>query len=260
LENSSFFNIKLSLYLFSLKEIEFCDILPVLLFVAGGIKMKRIFKMAVFFSLVFSVIAGCAGAGSIEKKPDPVEVTHKVILETGEGRIVLALFGNGMPQTVKNFVDYVNSGFYDGLIFHRVVKNFVIQGGGFSAEMVQKETKPPVKFEMPPFEEVVSESGKKSKKLLITHEKYALAMARTRDPHSATSQFYITLAPTKQLDPNPEYSEPNGYAVFGKVVEGFEIIDRIGSVEVGMQKGHANVPVEPVKIIKMSLMAQGEKK
>ncbi len=230
------------------------------MFVAVGVKMKQILKRFAVFSLIFSVITGCAGAGSIEKKPDPLEVTHKVVLETGEGKIVLALFGNGMPETVKNFVDYVNSGFYDGLIFHRVVKNFVIQGGGFSADMVQKETKPPVKFEMPPFEEVISESGKKSKKLLITHEKYALAMARTRDPHSATSQFYITLSPTKQLDPNPEYKEPNGYAVFGKVIEGFEIVDRIGSVEVGMQKGHANVPVNSVKIIKMSLMAQEEKK
>lgn len=225
--------------------------------------MKRFltgFAVFSFSALIFLIAAGCSQAGGIAQKSDPLEVTHKVILETGEGKIVLALFGNGMPETVKNFVDYVNSGFYDGLIFHRVVQNFVIQGGGFSADMVQKETKPPVKFEMPPFEEVVSESGRKSRKLLITHEKYALAMARTRDPHSATSQFYITLSPTRQLDPNPEYNEPNGYAVFGKVVEGFEIVDRIGSVEVGMKKGHENVPVEPVKIIKMSIMSQGEKK
>jgi len=235
------------------------------MFVAGGSTMERFMKRFViisFSALIIFALTDCSKSGIQGEKPDPLKVTHKVVLETSEGTIMLALFGNGMPETVKNFVDYVNSGFYDGLIFHRVVKNFVIQGGGFSADMVQKETKPPVKFEMPPFEEVVSESGQKSKKLLITHEKYALAMARTRDPHSATSQFYITLSPTKQLDPNPEYNEPNGYAVFGKVVEGVEIVDKIGFVEVGMHNGHANVPVSPVKIVKMSILSEskGEKK
>lgn len=210
------------------------------------------------FTFMFLFIQSCTKAGNVEKSPDPLEITHKVILETSEGTVTLALFGNGMPETVKNFVGYVESGFYDGLVFHRVINNFVIQGGGFSADMVEKETKPPVKLEMPPSTEITSESGRKSKKLLISHDKYALAMARTRDPNSATSQFYITLAPQKQLDPNPEYSEPNGYAVFGKVIEGTEVVDKIGSKDVGTIKGNASVPVEPVKIIKATIA--GEKK
>lgn len=220
--------------------------------------MKQFLKRLSVFSIAFFIITGCAGKGVVEKKPDPLEVTHKVILETSEGTVTLALYGNGMPQTVKNFVEYVEVGFYNDLIFHRVVRNFVIQGGGFSNDMIQKETKPPVKLEMPPSTEITDESGRKQKKLLISHEKYALAMARTRDPNSATSQFYITLAPTKQLDPNPEYSEPNGYAVFGKVIEGFEVVDKIGIKEVQTLKGHANVPVEPVKIIRATIF--GEKK
>lgn len=211
--------------------------------------MKSFFKGLFFAAVLILSFSGCTETKK-EKQSDPLEITHKVVLETSAGKIVAALYGNGMPETVKNFVEYVDNGFYKDLIFHRVVKNFVIQGGGFSSDMVQKETKPPVKLEMPPSAEITEESGRKIKKLLISHEKYALAMARTRNPNSATSQFYITLAPQKQLDPNPEYSEPNGYAVFGKVIEGFDVVDKIGLVETGVQKGHSNVPVEPVKIIK----------
>ncbi|MGI6393748.1 MAG: peptidylprolyl isomerase [bacterium] len=212
------------------------------------------------FLAVLVFFSGCQKKGLSSQKKDPLTVTHKVVVQTNEGNMTLALFGEGMPVTVKNFLEYVEGQFYDGLIFHRVIQNFVIQGGGFSPELVQKETKPAIKLEMAPFKEVVSESGQKSKKLLITHEKYALAMARTRDPHSATSQFYITLSPQKQLDPNPEYNEPNGYAVFGKVIEGFEIVDKIGFVEVGQQKNHGGVPKVPVVIEKMFVLREEEKK
>ena len=178
------------------------------------------------------------------------------MLETSEGNIQLALFGNAMPRTVANFVEYVKSGFYDGLIFHRVVKNFVIQGGGFDEAMVQKETRPPIQFEITPVREVKDESGKVRKEALMTHDKYALAMARTRDPHSATSQFYITLAQTKRLDTVPFNNEPNGYAVFGKVVEGFEVVDKIGAKSVTEKNGFRDVPVETVKILKVSVISE----
>jgi cyclophilin family peptidyl-prolyl cis-trans isomerase len=229
---------------------KFCGILPWIEVVKVRFVMKSFFKGLFVLMVLMLLFSGCTEAKK-EKLPDPLEITHKVVLDTSVGKIVLALYGNGMPETVKNFVEYVENGFYEDLIFHRVVKSFVIQGGGFSSDMVQKETKPPVKLEMPPSSEITDEKGRKTKKLLIGHEKYALAMARTRDPNSATSQFYITLAPQKQLDPNPEHSEPNGYAVFGKVVEGFDVVDKIGLVEVGVRKGHTNVPVEPVKIIKV---------
>lgn len=215
----------------------------------------NLIKVSVLFFAVMFFSVSCTEIKS-EKKTDPVEITHKILIETSEGNIVVGLYGNGMPETVKNFVSYAAEKYYNGLIFHRVVKNFVIQGGGFSEDMVQKEAKAPIKLEMPPSEEVKSESGKISKKLLINHDKYSLAMARTRDPHSATSQFYITLAPQKQLDPNPEHNQPNGYAVFGKVIEGFETVDKIGSKPVQQFKGHSNVPIEAVKIINVNLLGE----
>jgi len=209
---------------------------------------------------LFVSFISCKTEKEKEKIPDPLEITHKVQLETSEGAIVLGLYGNGMPISVKNFLDYVESGFFDGLIFHRVVKNFVIQGGGFDAGMVQKQTNPPIKLEMPPSEEITEESGRKNRKLLISHDKYALSMARTAIPDSATSQFFITLAPTKNLDPNPNHSEPNGYAVFGKVLEGFEVVDKIGEAKVTVKKGHRDVPEENITINQAFVVGASEKK
>ena len=188
------------------------------------------------------------------KRDDPAEATHKVLFETSAGNFTVELYGNGMKKTVKNFISYVKDGFYNGLIFHRVVKNFVIQGGGFSPEMIPKKTKDPVELEMVPSIEVTEESGKKYKKLLFSHDKYMLSMARRRIPNSATSQFFITLAAVKHLDPNPNYSEPNGYAVFGKVVDGFQTIDKIGQTEVTTKKGFPNVPVENIVIKKATII------
>lgn len=217
-------------------------------------KTGKSFLIKVFFVvLIFAVsILSCSKNGPA--KNDPAAVTHKVLFETNEGNFIVALYGNGMPETVKNFIQYVKDGFYEGLVFHRVVKGFVIQGGGFSEVMVQKETRPPVKLEMPPSEEVTDESGKKSIKLIFSHEKYAISMARTREINSATSQFFITLSATKQLDPKPDFKEPNGYAVFGKVVEGFETVDKIGAKQVGLKNGFSDVPTETVTIKKASVV------
>lgn len=205
----------------------------------------------VFILLLFLMVMPSCKSGTA--KDDPLNVTHKVLFETSEGNFTVALYGNGMPETVKNFIQYVNDGFYNGLIFHRVVKDFVIQGGGFNEELVQKETRPPVKLEMPPVGEVEEDSGKKIIKPLFSHEKYAISMARTREINSATSQFFITLARTAQLDPK-QGAGPNGYAVFGKVEQGFEVIDKIGGKPVADLKGFQNVPVEPVKILKATVV------
>lgn len=191
---------------------------------------------------------------NIEKKVDPAEVTHKVLFETNVGNFTVELYGTGMKKTVNNFISYVKDGFYKGLLFHRVVPNFVIQGGGFLPGMEPKKTKDPIELEMVPSKEITDESGKEHKKLLFSHDKYMLSMARRRTPDSATSQFFITLAPVKHLDPNPNYNEPNGYAVFGKVIDGFKTIDQIGQSQVTTKKGFPNVPVEDIIINEASVI------
>lgn len=223
-------------------------------FAEVDVKTGKIFlRNASFILLILTVsMLSCSKSGSA--KNDPAAVTQKVLFETNEGSFTVALYGNGMPETVKNFIQYVKDGFYEGLVFHRIVKGFVIQGGGFSEAMVQKETRPPVRLEMPPSEEVTDESGKKSIKLVFSHDKYSISMARTREINSATSQFFITLSATKQLDPKPDFKEPNGYAVFGKVVEGFETVDKIGTKQVGFKNGFSDVPVEPVIIKKATVV------
>ena len=224
------------------------------------ITMKKSFKVFVSF-LFCTALFLAVSCGDSEKKPDPLEITHKVLLETSEGNITLGLYGNGMPVTVENFIGYVERGFYNGLIFHRVVKGFVIQGGGLDENMNEKETLAPIKLEMPPSVEVKDENGKVTgRKLLISHDKYTLAMARRRDPDSAASQFYITLEATHNLDPNPNTAQPNGYAPFGKVLEGFEIVDKIGAKPVTTKNMYQGVPVENVKILKMSVVAKPQPK
>ena len=222
--------------------------------------MKNYFKIAHVF-LFFVALFLAVSCGESEKKPDPLEITHKVLLETSEGNITLGLYGNGMPVTVENFIGYVDRGFYNGLIFHRVVKGFVIQGGGLDENLNEKETLPPIKLEMPPSAEVKDENGKVTgRKLLISHDKYTLARARRFDPNSAASQFYITLEATHNLDPNPSFDQPNGYAPFGKVLEGFEVVDKIGAKPVTNKNMYQGVPVENVKIVKMSVVARPQPK
>jgi cyclophilin family peptidyl-prolyl cis-trans isomerase len=155
----------------------------------------------------------------------------KVKLETSMGDMVIELNAEAAPVTVKNFLRYVEEGFYDGTIFHRVIPDFMIQGGGFTAEMTKKETHAPI----------VNEAGNGLK-----NERGTTAMARTSDPDSATAQFFINHADNDFLnytnDSNP------GYAVFGKVVEGMEAVDQIATVETSSQKGMEDVPTEPVVI------------
>ena len=155
-----------------------------------------------------------------------------VIMETNKGNIEIELFEEEAPITTKNFLDYVNEGFYDGLIFHRVKSNFMIQGGGFDKEMNKKQPKEPIKNE--------AENG-------LKNEEYTLSMARTSVVDSATSEFFINVANNEFLNNGVR---DFGHAVFGKVVKGMEVVDEIKSVETGIVKGFQDVPLEPVVIEK----------
>ena len=157
----------------------------------------------------------------------------RVALKTSQGEIVVELMPDKAPATVKNFLGYVDSGFYDGTLFHRVIKGFMIQGGGLTSGMERKHTRSPIVNE--------ADNGLKNKRGTI-------AMARTRDPHSATSQFFINLEDNSFLDFKSKTPKGWGYAVFGRVVQGMEVVDRIGAVPTGTAGGYRDVPVEPVLI------------
>lgn len=158
-----------------------------------------------------------------------------VKLETSLGDIVVQLNSRKAPRTTANFIQYVKSGHYDGTIFHRVIKNFMIQGGGFSADMKEKRTSAPIRNE--------ANNGLKNKK-------YTIAMARTSDPHSASSQFFINSRDNDFLDFKAETPDGWGYAVFGKVVQGQDVVDKIERVATGRRAGMDDVPQSPVIIKK----------
>ena len=156
-------------------------------------------------------------------------------IKTNLGSFSLELNEGKAPISSKNFIDYDEKGFYNKTIFHRVIDGFMIQGGGFELDMTQKETNSPIKNE--------ASNG-------LKNEKYTVAMARTSDPDSATSQFFINTSDNSFLDyPGQDGA---GYCVFAKVTEGFDIIDKINSVQTGSNKGHQDVPVETVIIEEIS--------
>ncbi len=159
----------------------------------------------------------------------------RVKLETSMGDIVIELAPQAAPETVRNFLDYVKSGHYDGTVFHRVIPNFMIQGGGMSAEMKEKGTGSPIKNE--------AANG-------LKNDRYTIAMARTGDPHSATAQFFINVNDNDFLNFTEESGQGWGYAVFGKVVSGQEVVDGIAQVKTGRRLHHENVPIKPVTINK----------
>jgi peptidyl-prolyl cis-trans isomerase B (cyclophilin B) len=160
-------------------------------------------------------------------------------METSMGDIVIELDFEKAPESAANFQQYVEEGFYDGLIFHRVIPNFMIQGGGMDPDMKEKATRAPIKNE--------ANNG-------LTNDKYTLAMARTMDPHSASSQFFINVKDNGFLNFSSETPQGWGYAVFGKVVEGRETVDKIKDVATGRHGFHDDVPVEPVVINKATVV------
>jgi len=156
-----------------------------------------------------------------------------VKLHTNFGDITLELDAEKAPKTVENFLKYAEKGFYDGTIFHRVIDGFMIQGGGFMSGLIQKET----------MEEIENEAANGLK-----NETYSIAMARTPNPHSASSQFFINTANNSFLNHTAPTPQGFGYCVFGKVSAGKEIVDRIGKVKTGSQSGYQDVPLEDVVI------------
>lgn len=162
-----------------------------------------------------------------------------VKLETSKGDIVLALDTERAPETAANFIQYVRDGHYDGTIFHRVINGFMIQGGGFDKDMNQKETRLPIRNE--------ADNG-------LKNDAYTISMARTSDPHSATAQFFINVKDNDFLNFSSRTPQGWGYAVFGRVTEGQEVVDAIKAVKTGNRGFHQDVPIEPVVILKASVV------
>ena len=164
-------------------------------------------------------------------------LAQKVRLNTSAGDIVVELDAAKAPKSVDNFLQYVKAGHYNGTVFHRVIPNFMIQGGGMKPDLSEKPTRAPIPLE--------SRSG-------LTNLRGTLAMARTQDPNSATAQFFVNLKDNAFLD-QANSRDGNGYAVFGKVVSGMDVVDKIREVPTGSKGGHNDVPTMPVTIIKATL-------
>ncbi len=195
--------------------------------------MKKIMALLALFA-VLAIAPGFAQAGNA----DPV-----IKLETTMGDIVIRLNERKAPITCANFVQYVKSGHYDGTIFHRVIKDFMIQGGGFADNMKEKPTHAPIRNE--------ANNG-------LKNEKYTIAMARTKDPHSASAQFFINTRNNNFLDFKSQKNGENGYgyAVFGKVIQGQNVVNQIEKAATGRRAGHDDVPTEPVIIKKAVVLEQ----
>ena len=164
----------------------------------------------------------------------------KVQLETSMGTILIELNQYAAPKTVDNFLHYVQSGFYDNTIFHRIIKSFMIQGGGFTLEMKQKEPQPPI----------INEADNSLK-----NDTGTIAMARTNDPHSATSQFFINVKDNDFLNHSAKTSNGWGYCVFGRVVKGMSVVHAIENVQTGAKFGYSDVPIQPVLLKKATLVS-----
>ena len=167
----------------------------------------------------------------------PTVQAQKVKLATTAGDIVIELDAAKAPKTVDNFVEYVKAGHYNGTVFHRVIENFMIQGGGMTADMKEKSTRTPIALE--------SRNG-------LNNERGSVAMARTSDPNSATAQFFINVKDNESLNA-ARSRDGNGYAVFGKVVAGMDVVDKNRNVPTGSKGPHRDVPIEPVTIKQATL-------
>ncbi len=165
--------------------------------------------------------------------------TVMIKMETSKGTIMLELDGEKAPVTVENFLTYAREGFYDGTIFHRVISNFMIQGGGFTADMAHKATHAPIKNE--------ADNG-------LSNDTGTIAMARTGDPHSATAQFFINVKDNKFLNFSSKSQQGWGYAVFGKVTQGMDVVNAIKDVATTSKGQHQDVPVEVVTIEKVVIV------
>ncbi len=202
--------------------------------------MKRIGCFVLVSMVIVFWTFGCEANNKPVEADKIVKERTMVTLETTKGNIVVEVDEAAAPVTSANFLRYVREGFYDGTVFHRVIPGFMIQGGGFTPDMKQKQTREPIVNE--------AQNG-------LKNTRGTLAMARTSNPNSATAQFFINVVDNAYLD----YSGPQnpGYAVFGKVVEGMDVVDAIAGGETASKHGHQDVPVEPV-IIKSAKITSGK--
>lgn len=182
--------------------------------------------------LFIVVLVGLSGkVQALSEKP-------QVTIDTSKGTIVLELYPDEAPKTVDNFLRYARWGHYEGTIFHRVIPNFMIQGGGFTPDMKQKLTEVPIENE--------ADNG-------LKNDRGTVAMARTQDPHSAGAQFFINTKDNAFLNHKSKTPEGWGYAVFGKVIQGMDVVDAISKVKTGARGSMGNVPIEPVVITKVTV-------
>ncbi len=184
--------------------------------------------MKKFVSVLLTMGAFLSASAEVVEAENP-----RVVLDTSDGKIVLELYMEKAHDTVQNFLGYIDAKFFDGTIFHRVIPNFMIQGGGFTADMKKKSSRAPIKNE--------ADSG-------LNNDRYTIAMARTGDPHSATAQFFINTAKNDFLNFKNKTEQGWGYAVFGKVVEGMDTVDVISAVKTTTRGPYGDVPVKPVVI------------
>jgi cyclophilin family peptidyl-prolyl cis-trans isomerase len=189
--------------------------------------MKLFMSMALLVSLTG---AGAALGDNPMGKPDEAKGSNVVVMETSKGAIKIELFENKAPITVKNFLTYVDEKHFDGTVFHRVIPNFMIQGGGLDEKFNEKKTRDPIKNE--------SSNG-------LSNKRGTIAMARTNDPDSATSQFFINVVDNERLDRSAANA---GYCVFGKVIEGMDVVDAIRKVKTARTQVSEGQPVENVVI------------
>ena len=198
---------------------------------------------------VGALMLGISGCGASEPGKQTVSTAPaagqpanpRVLIETSKGNITVEVFPTQAPQSAGNFLNYVKTGFYDGLVFHRVIPGFMVQGGGMTANMAEKPKNAPIRNE--------ADNG-------LKNLRGTLAMARTGEPHSASSQFFINVADNAFLNHRGKSFEGWGYAVFGQVVDGMEVVDAIVAVPRGNRGPHGDVPVEPIVMKRVSVLPE----
>lgn len=208
---------------------------------------KTVLRSVAWAAVSFFIIAGCGGAEDTNPDADAQTAAEKgpevkgprVLLQTSEGDILIGLYPDEAPLTVENFLEYVGSGHYDGLVFHRVIEDFMIQAGGFEPDLTERESgREPIRNE--------SDNG-------LSNRRGTIAMARTPDPHSASAQFFINHVDNPGLDFGARGPNQWGYAVFGEVLEGMDVVDAIAVTETGVAGGMQDVPTETITIIDASI-------
>jgi peptidylprolyl isomerase/peptidyl-prolyl cis-trans isomerase B (cyclophilin B) len=205
-----------------------------------------LFSTTLFLGALMLGVSGCGasepGTQTVSTAPAAGQPANpRVRIETSQGTITVEVFPGNAPQSAANFLSYVKSGFYDGLIFHRVIPGFMIQGGGMTPDMAEKPKGAPIANE--------ADNG-------LKNLRGTLAMARTGDPHSATSQFFINVTDNYALNHRGKSVEGWGYAVFGQVVDGMDVVDAIVAVPRGNRGPHGDVPIEPVVMRRVSVLPE----